>query len=150
MTTLREVLAAPELAGLTYPEAAAWLAECPPVENPVKEAGLVAKPITRESVIALVPDAEAWAIYAAGAKLIDDLFAAIDTGNREWLAKLLGIAAASGKLSAGTLGELQAELGATVSDPSYSAMIPGAPRWQALGLAAAPSAADVQAACHGG
>lgn len=148
MATLKDVLKSPALAGKTYPEIAEWLGGADLVANPVKTAPLVAKPITRESVIALVPDAEAWAIYTAGAKLIDDMFAAIDASNREWLIKLLGIAQASGKLSAGTLGKLQAELVATVPDPAWAAQIPGAPRWQALGLAAAPTAADIQAAAH--
>lgn len=149
MATLKQVITdTPALAGKTYPEIAEWLGGTDMVANPVKSAPLVTKPITRESVIALVPDAEAWAIYAAGAKLIDDMFAAIDAGNREWLVKLLGIAQASGKLSAGTLGKLQAELAAQVADPAWSEYIPGTPRWQALGLAAAPTAADVQAAAH--
>ena len=149
MSTLREVIdSTPVLAGMTYPEIAAWLAEQPVIANPVKAAPLVAKPITRESIIALVPDAEAWAIYTAGAKLIDDLFAAIDSSNRTWLAKLLGIAQASGKLSVGTLGKLQQELTATVEDPTYGETVRGPARWQTAGLAAAPSASDVQAAMH--
>lgn len=150
MATLRDVLKSPALAGKSYPEVAAYLAETPLIANPVKSAPLIAKPITRENIIALIPSAEAWAIYSTAGTLKDDLFAAIDAGNRTWLEYLLGVAQASGKLSAGTLGKLQAELAATVADPAWAAQIPGAPRWQALGLASAPSAADVQAAAHEG
>ncbi len=102
--------------------------------NPITSAPQVDKPITRESVIALVPDAEAWAIYSAGSKLIDDLFAAIDSNNRVWLAKLLGIAGASGKLSEATIGKLQAELTAKVADPTWTATIPGPSIFEAAGL----------------
>lgn len=149
MSILREVIASePALAGMTYPEVAAWLDRRPMVANPVKEAPMVTKPITRENIIALIPPAEAWAIYSTAGTLKDDLFAAIDASNRAWLTYLLGVAQASGKLSAGTLGKLQAELSATVPDPTWSETVPGAPRWQTAGLAAAPSAADVQAAMH--
>ena len=149
MATLRDVITnTPALAGMTYPEIAAWLAEQPAVANPVKAAPMVAKPITRENIIALIPPAEAWAVYSTAGTLKDDLFSAIDNNNREWLTYLLGVAQASGKLSAGTLGKLQAELAATVDDPAWAATIPGPARWQALGLAAAPTAADVQAAAH--
>lgn len=149
MATLREVIdSTPVLAGMTYPEIAAWFDTREMVANPVKEAPTVAKPITRETILALIPPAEAWAIYAAAGTLKDDLFAAIDANNREWLTYLLGVAQASGKLSAGTLAKLQGELAATVADPAWSETVPGAPRWQTAGLAAAPSAADVQAAVH--
>lgn len=149
MATLKQVIdGTPALAGKSYPEIAAYLAECPLVANPVKAAPLVAKPITRENIIALIPPAEAWAIYSTAGTLKDDLFAAIDAGNREWLTYLLGVAQASGKLSAGTLAKLSAELSATVEDPAWAATIPGPARWQTLGLAAAPSASDVQAAAH--
>lgn len=149
MATLKQVIdGTPALAGMTYPEIAAWLATAPAVENPVKAAPDVPKPITRENIIALIPPAEAWAIYSTAGTLKDDLFSAIDNDNREWLTYLLGVAQASGKLSAGTLAKLSAELTPTVPDPAWSAQIPGTPRWQSAGLAAAPSAADVQAAMH--
>ena len=149
MATLRQVIEqTAALAGKSYPEVAEWLAGNDLVTNPVKAPPLVAKPITRENIIALIPPAEAWAIYSAAGTLKDDLFAAIDADNRAWLTYLLGVAQASGKLSAGTLGKLQAELAATVSDPAWSEHVPGPARWQALGLAAAPTASDVQAALH--
>lgn len=151
MATLKQVIdGTAALQGKTYPEVADWLGGHDMIANPVKSAPLVPKPITRENIIALIPPAEAWAIYAAAGTLKDDLFAAIDAGNREWLTYLLGVAQASGKLSAGTLGKLQAELAATVSDPAWSEHVPGPARWQTAGLAAAPTASDVQAAVHGG
>ncbi len=103
-------------------------------------------PITREGVIALVPDAEAWAIYSAGSKLIDDLFAAIDSNNRVWMGKLLGIAVASGKLSETTVGKLQAELAKTVTTTTTQpATIPGPSIAATAGLGTV-TAADVQGA----
>jgi hypothetical protein len=148
MTTLREVLAAPELAAMTYPEAAAWLAARPLVENPVKAAPMVPAPITLKAIMAQVPAAEMAKVYGL-AGFVGDLRTAIADDDREYMGVLLAIALAAGAISAGTAAKLQPLLTAQVSDPSWSAQIPGAPRWQAAGLAGAPTAADVQAACHG-
>lgn len=149
MATLKQVIeGTAALRGMTYPEIADWLGGNDLVTNPVKAAPMVPKAITRENIIALIPPAEAWAIYSAAGTLKDDLFAAIDADNRAWLTYLLGVAQASGKLTAGTLAALQAELQATVPDPAWAAMMPGPARWQTAGLAAAPTAADVQAALH--
>jgi hypothetical protein len=149
MTTLKQVLdAAPELAAMTYPEASAWLAECPMVENPVKAAPLVPAPVDFREIMGLVPDAEAGACYDMDG-FIGHVEKAAELQDRLWLAKLLGIAVARGAITQATAAKLQPMLVAQVADPSWRAQVPGTPRWQAAGLAGAPSAADVQAACHG-
>jgi hypothetical protein len=75
MATLRDVIATtPALTGKTYPEVADWLAGHDMVANPVKAAPDVPKPITRENIIALIPPAEAWAVYSTAGTLKDDLF----------------------------------------------------------------------------
>ncbi len=135
--------------GQQYPPMADALNAPTEVNNP--DAGktvtvTTAAPITREGVIALVPDDEAWAIYSAGSKLIDDLFAAIDSNNRIWMGKLLGIAVASGKLSETTVGKLQAELAKTITTTTTQpAKIPGPSIASAAGLGVV-TAADVQGA----
>ncbi len=135
--------------GQQYPQMAEALNAPTEVDN--KDAGktetvTTAAPITREGVIALVPDAEAWAIYSAGSKLIDDLFAAIDSDNRVWMGKLLGIAVASGKLSETTVGKLREELAkTTTTTTTQPAKIPGPSIAAAAGLGTV-TAADVQGA----
>jgi hypothetical protein len=148
MTTLRDILAAPELAGLTYPQIAAYLAERPMVGNPVTIAPMVPAPITLKAIMGLVPAAEMAKVYRLPG-FITDLRTAIDGNDHEYMGVLMQIALADGAITQATAAKLQPMLVAQVADPSWAAQIPGSARWQALGLAGAPSAADVQAAAHG-
>jgi hypothetical protein len=147
MATLREVLdSTPELAGLTYPEAAAWLNAAPEVPNPQPQ-GTVPAPVTLAQVMALVPDAEAAKCYRLPG-LIEDMRRAMDGNNHAWLGKLLGIALADGAITQATAAQLQPLLTATVPDPAWAATVPGPARWAALGLSGPVSAADVQGERH--
>jgi len=137
MATLAQVIAgkpAIKVLKQDYPAIASALNAPTTVANP--DAGKktnVPVSVTRESVMAQVPDAEAWAIYTSGPELVNDMFAAIDTQNSVWLAKLLGIASQSGKLSAGTLTKLQTLL-TTTTEVTAPATIPGPSIAAAAGL----------------
>ena len=152
MATLKQVIdSTAALKGLTYPEVAAYLAEQPLVANPVKVAPLVPKRITMLDVFQAV--AAANPADLAKAKdipgwLIDRAEQMMAANDRDGMANYLTTIAATAQLSAASQQALAALLAATVADPAWSAQIPGPARWQALGLAAAPTAADVQAAAH--
>lgn len=150
MTTLKQVIdTTPALAGKTYPQIAEYLAGYDMVDNPVKVAPDVPAPVTLKGIMAQVPPAEMAKVYRLPG-FVTDLRIAIDDQDREYMGVLLQIALADGAISAGTAAKLQPMLTATVPDPSWSAQIPGSPRWQTAGLAAAPTASDVQAAMHEG
>lgn len=152
MATLREVIAGDAtLAALAaagdYPGVAAALNEVEMVANPVAQ-GTVPAPITLEQVMAIVPDNEAAKCYRLPG-LIEDLRRAMDTNNHVWLGKLLGIALADGAITAGTAAQLQPLLLATVPDPTWAATVPGAARWESVGLTGPVDPAAVQGAVHG-
>ena len=153
MTTLRELLTTPALAGKTYPEVAEYLAGHDMVANPVKAAPDVPKRITMLDVFQAVAAAAPADLAKAGAIpgwLIDRAEQMMAANDRDGMANYLTTIAATAQLSAASQQALAALLAATVADPAWSAQIPGPARWQTLGLAAAPSASDVQAAAHGG
>ncbi|MFN8468595.1 MAG: hypothetical protein U0X20_23755 [Caldilineaceae bacterium] len=152
MATLKAVIEASNpLSALVrsgdYAAVAVWLGGADLINNPTREAPPVTKPITFDQVIQLVPDDEAANCYSLP-MFIEHVQRAIDTDNRVWLAKLLAIAQRKGAISAGTAALLAPLLTETQADPTWQAKIAGPPRWVKLGLARAPSAADVQAAAH--
>lgn len=119
------------------------------VNNPVSSAPLVPVPITLKAIMAQVPAAEMVKVYGLPG-FVTDLRTAIAENDREYMGVLLQIATAASAISAASAAKLQPMLEATQADPTWTAKVPSAPRWQKLGLAGAPSAADVQAAVHGG
>ncbi len=148
MATLKQVIdGTAALRGKTYPEIAAYLAEQPLIANPVTAAPLVPAPVTLKAIMALVPAAEMAKVYRLPG-FITDLRTALDDNDHEYMGVLMQIALADGAITAATAAKLQPYLTATVPDPSWSETVPGTPRWQTAGLAAAPTAADVQAALH--
>lgn len=148
MATLKQVIdGTAALRGKTYPEIAAYLAEQPLIANPVTAAPLVPAPVTLKAIMALVPAAEMAKVYRLPG-FITDLRTALDDNDHEYMGVLMQIALADGAITAATAAKLQPYLTVTVPDPSWSETVPGTPRWQTAGLAAAPTAADVQAALH--
>lgn len=117
------------------------------VNNPVSSAPLVLVPITLKAIMAQVPAAEMVKVYGLPG-FVTDLRTAIAENDREYMGVLLQIATAAGAISAGSAAKLAPMLEATQEDPSWTAKVPGTARWQKLGLAALPSASDVQAAVH--
>lgn len=150
MAILRKVIdSTPELRGLTYPEVAAWLNEAPLVDNPVKVAPNVPRPITLKRVMQIVPAGEMAKAYQL-AGFVADVKTAVDANDREYMAVLIGIAVAAGAITQATAGALQTELQGVEPDPTWAAQIAGPARWQAAGLAGPVSASDVQGALHAG
>jgi hypothetical protein len=148
MATLKQVITSTAaLQGKSYPEIAAWLGGADPVENPVTVAPMVPASVTLKAIMGLVPAVEMAKVYRLPG-FITDLRTAIDGNDHEYMGVLMQIALADGAITAATAAKLQPMLLAQVADPSWSAQIPGPARWQTLGLAGAPSAADVQAAVH--
>ena len=149
MTTLAELIAA-HASDLNddYPAIAARLNAPQTIDNP--DAGKVTEttelaPITLKSVMATVPVAEQLAIYKSIPQLIPDLKAAIDQGDREYMAGLLQIAAADSSISAPTIAALSELLQATVTTEIVaSATIAGPSLAAAAGLGTITSA-QVQA-----
>jgi hypothetical protein len=141
------------LRGKSYPEIAAYLAEQPTVANPVKAAPQVPRRITMLEVFQAVATAAPADLAKAGqipGWLIDRAEAMMAANDRAGMANYLTTIAAVAQLGVASQQALTALLTATEPDPTWAAQIPGSPRWQAAGLAAAPTAADVQAAVHGG
>lgn len=119
MMTLMQLIAehASDL-GDDYPAIAALLNAPTTIANPrAGEAGEIVTPvaITLDGLMALVPPAEAAAIYAKLPNLIANLQQAIDAGNRQWLGYLLQVAAdpTNGAISAQTAATLAPLLTAT-------------------------------------
>lgn len=153
MAALHDVISqTPTLAALgqagEYAAIANWLGGCDLQPNPVEEAPQVPAPVTLKQVIALVPPGEMAKIYKLSG-FVADVRDAIDHQDREYLGALLQVAAANGDISAATVTALGGLLAATVPDPAWRALVPGAPRWVGFGLSHAPTAADVQAAVLG-
>jgi hypothetical protein len=119
------------------------------VNNPVSSAPLVPVPITLKAIMAQVPAAEMVKVYGLPG-FVTDLRTAIADNDREYMGVLLQIALAASAISAASAAKLQPMLVATQADPTWTVKVPSAPRWQKLGLAALPSASDVQAVVHGG
>lgn len=139
--------------GQDYPAIADRLNALTTIANPrAGETEKITTPvaITLDSLMALVPPAEAAAIYAKLPSLITNLQQAIDAGNRQWLGYLLQVAAdpTNGAISAQTVAALTPLLTAmetiTVTRPDT---IAGPSPAQAAGLGTV-TAAQVQAACN--
>jgi hypothetical protein len=118
------------------------------VNNPVTVAPQVPKGITLKRVMTIVPATEMVAAYKLPG-FVSDVKTAIDANDREYMGVLIGIAVAASAVTAPTASALQAELTATVADPAWTAKVPSTARWQKLGLAALPSASDVQSVVNG-
>lgn len=112
MTTLREVIAAtPALAGKSYPEIAAYLAEQPLIANPVKAAPDVPKRITMLDVFQAVAAANPADLAKAGAIpgwLIDRAEQMMEVNDRDGMANYLTTIAATAQLSAASQQALAA------------------------------------------
>lgn len=152
MSTLHDIIVStPALAGMTYAEIAAWLDTREMVDNPVKAAPMVPRRITMLEVFQAVAVAAPADLAKAGqipGWLVDRAEAAMAADDRDGMANYLTTIAATAQLSAASQQALAALLASKEKDPAWSAQIPDPARWQALGLAAAPTAADVQAAAH--
>lgn len=145
MTTLAELIAqhCADL-GDDYQAIAARLNAPTTIANP--RAGEVdtateLAPITLKSIMSTVPVAEQLAIYKSIPQLIPDLKAAIDAGDREYMAGLLQIAAADGSISAGAIAALTELLQATVTTETVQpATVAGPSLASAAGLGTITSA----------
>lgn len=133
--------------GQDYEAVAAALNTRPQVPNPEKQ-GVVPRGLSLLEVFAAVRPGEALAIYERPA-LLADVKAAIEGDDRSAMAALLGLVAASGLVSAGSLAAVQALLATTMPDPSWTVTVPGSSRAALLGLPAV-LAADVQLVLNSG
>lgn len=152
MATLKDVLnAQSDLLALAragnYPGVVATLETRTQVNNPVSVQPNVLKPITLKGIMAQVPAAEMVKVYGLPG-FITDLRTAIVDDDREYMGVLLQIALTAQAISAATGAKLQPMLTEPMPDPTWTAKVPSAPRWQKLGLAALPTTSDVQAAMH--
>ena len=155
MTDLKTVIEqTPELSALgnNYPAISTWLAVAPMIDNPDPQQQTPRR-ITMLDVFNAIYAAAPADLAKAGSIpswMIDRAESAMAANDRQSMANwLVSIGAVAG-LSEASTAALTALLAATEPDPAWAAQVPGTPRWQALGLAAAPSAADVQAALNNG
>ncbi len=157
MTTLAQVIKAhPEIAALrqNYPAIADALnAPGAPIPNP-EAMEPIKQPVTLALVISKATQAELDKFYEStlNKAILDDVKAAIDSGNPTYQAAMLGVATRKQLISLETAGKMQALIAGTdpaleIDDPNYSATIPGPSIASAAGLpvvtAAAVQAADV-------
>lgn len=155
MTDLRTVIeTTPELSALgsNYPAIAAWLAVTPMIDNPDPQVE-TPKRITMLDVFTAIFAAAPADLAKAGAIpswMIDRAEGAMASNDRQSMANWLVSIGAVASLSEAATTALAALLAATEPDPAWQATVPGTPRWQALGLASAPTASDVQAALNNG
>lgn len=135
MTTLKQLIAqhATNL-GDNYVAIAAKLNAPTTIANPVAAAPQVAAPVALKQIMALVPAAEMVQVYKIMPQLIPDLRNAIDNNDRDYMAVLLTIAATATVISAATVTKLQALLGSTVPDPTWSTTVAGPSLASAAGL----------------
>lgn len=103
-------------------------------DNPNPQ-GVIPKPITLKSVMALVQPAEMVAVYQELPNYVNDLKTAIDNHDREYMAGLLVIAATAGVIGQATTAALQALLLETIPDPSWTETVSGASIAQTNGWA---------------
>lgn len=134
MATLAELIAAhcADL-GDDYPAIAARLNAPTVLDNPVTEAPQVAHPPTLKEIYALIPVAEAAAIYNKPG-LPADIRNAIDSGDPEYLAMMLAIVLELGIISQQTATALAMLLQRTQPDPAWTATIAGPSLAAAAGL----------------
>ncbi len=143
MATLSELIAQ-HCADLTDYEAIAARLNAPTtVANPVTEPAQVPHPPTLKEIYAIIPVAEAAAIYNKPG-LSADIRNAIDSGDGDYLAMMLAIVLELGIISQQTATALAMLLQRTQPDPTWSAQIAGPSLAQAAGLGSV-TAAQVQA-----
>ena len=142
MATLSELIAQ-HCADLTDYEAIAARLNAPTtVANPVAEAPQVPHPPTLKEIYAVIPVAEAAAIYNKPG-LSADIRNAIDSGDGDYLAMMLAIVLELGIISQQTATALAMLLARTQDDPAWTAQIAGPSLAQAAGLPVV-TAAQVQ------
>lgn len=134
------------VAAQDYPAIAAWLNAPTSTPNPVTEPATVPHPPTLKEIYAIIPVAEAAAIYNKPG-LSADIRNAIDSGDPEYLAMMLAIVAQMQIISAETAGTLATLLQRTQDDPFWTATIAGPSLAQATGLGTV-TAAQVQGALN--
>ena len=117
-----------------YPAIADVLNAPTTIANPVAVAPQVPTQATLKQIMALVPAAEMVAVYKTMPQLIPDLRNAIDTGDRDYQAMLLTIAATATVISEATITKLQTLLATTQPDPAWSATVAGPSLAAAAGL----------------
>ena len=134
MTALAELIAAhcADL-GDDYPAIAARLNAPTVIDNPVTEPATVPWPPTLKEIYAIIPVAEAAAIYNKPG-LSADIRNAIDSGDPEYLAMMLAIVLELGIISQQTATALAMLLQRTQPDPAWTATIAGPSLAQAAGL----------------
>ncbi len=144
MTTLSELIAqhCADL-GADYPAIAARLNAPTTIDNPVTEPATVPHPPSLKEIYAIIPVAEAAAIYNKPG-LSADIRNAIDSGDGEYLQMMLAIVLELGIISQQTATALAMLLARTQPDPAWSAQIAGPSIAQAAGLPTV-TAAQVQA-----
>lgn len=143
MATLSELIAQ-HCADLTDYEAIAARLNAPTViDNPQTEPAQVPHPPTLKEIYAIIPVAEAAAIYNV-AGLSADIRNAIDSGDGDYLAMMLAIVLDLGIVSAQTATALAMLLQRTQADPAWTATIAGPSLAHAAGLGTV-TAAQVQA-----
>jgi hypothetical protein len=147
MTTLAELIAAHASdLGDDYPAIAARLNAPTTIDNPVTEPPQVPHPPTLKEIYAVIPVAEAAAIYNK-AGLSADIRNAIDSGDGEYLQMMLAIVLELGIISQQTATALALLLARTQPDPTWSATIAGPSLAAAAGLGTV-SAAQIQQAMN--
>ncbi len=153
MATLRELIQqhAGNL-GQNYAAIAAVLNAPTVVANP--DAGkvttdTVAVVITLKSLLAIVPPAEAAAIYSKLPGFVDDLRVAIDSQDREYLGSLLVIATVGGAISQATAAKLQPLLTATEAVTTIAPATIAGPSLAATQGLNTVTATDVQLVMNG-
>lgn len=144
MTTLAELIAqhCADL-GDDYPAIAARLNAPTSIDNPVTEPATVPHPPTLKEIYAIIPVAEAAAIYNKPG-LSADIRNAIDSGDPDYLAMMLAIVLEMQIISAQTATALAMLLARTQPDPAWTAQIAGPSLAAAAGLGTI-TAAQVQA-----
>lgn len=143
MATLSELIAQ-HCADLTDYEAIAARLNAPTsIPNPVTEAAQVPHPPTLKEIYAVIPVAEAAAIYNKPG-LSADIRNAIDSGDADYLQMMLAIVLELGIISQQTATALALLLARTQPDPAWTAQIAGPSLAAAAGLPVV-TAAQVQA-----
>lgn len=132
--------------GDNYEAIAAALNAPTSIDNPVTEAPTVPHPPTLKEIYAVIPVAEAAAIYNK-AGLSADIRNAIDGGDPEYLQMMLALVLEMQIISPQTATALALLLARTQPDPAWTATIAGPSLAAAAGLGTVTSAA-VQAAMN--
>jgi hypothetical protein len=134
------------VAAQDYPSIAATLNAPTTVANPVTEPETVPHPPTLKEIYAIIPVAEAAAIYSKPG-LSADIRNAIDSGDADYLSMMLAIVLEMEIISAQTATALAMLLQRTQPDPTWTATVSGPSLAQAAGVGTV-TAAQVQAVAH--